>query len=98
MPITQMGGIQQGAAKITGAMPHQTVADYEDILARLEALPTSIEQNFLFLQEGLNKGYPPPKLMLRDVPKKIAGLIPADPLASPPLEPFKEFPAGFPEA
>ena len=98
MPITQMGGIQQGAAETIAAMPHQTVADYEDILARLEALPTSIEQNLLFLQEGLNKGYTPPKLMLRDVPKQIAGLIPADPLASPPLEPFKEFPAGFPEA
>ena len=42
MPITQMGGIQQGAAEIIAAMPHQTVADYEDILARLEALPTSI--------------------------------------------------------
>jgi len=98
MPITQMGGIQQGAAEIIAAMPHQTVADYQDILARLEALPTSIEQNLLFLQEGLQKGYTPPKLMLRDVPKQIAGLIPADPLASPPLEPFKEFPAGFPEA
>ena len=98
MPITQMGGIQQGAAEIIAAMPRQTVADYEDILARLAALPGSIEQNRLFLQEGLNKGYTPPKLMLRDVPKQIAGLIPADPLASPPLEPFKEFPAGFPEA
>jgi len=98
MPITQMGGIQQGAAEIIAAMPHQTVADYEDILARLEALPTSVEQNLLFLQGGLNKGYTPPKVMLRDVPKQIAGLIPADPLASPPLEPFKEFPAGFPEA
>ncbi|PYU39169.1 MAG: DUF885 domain-containing protein [Acidobacteria bacterium] len=97
MPITQMGGIQQGAAEIIAAMPRQTVADYEDILARLAALPGSIEQNRLFLQEGLNKGYTPPKLMLRDVPKQIAGLIPADPLASPPLEPFKEFPAGFPE-
>jgi len=93
-----MGGIQQGAAEIIAAMPHQTVADYEDILARLEALPTSIEQNLLFLQEGLSKGYTPPKLMLRDVPKQIAGLIPADPLASPLLEPFKEFPAGFPDA
>ena len=97
MPITQMGGIQQGAAEIIAAMPRQTVADYEDILARLAALPGSIEQNRLFLQEGVNKGYTPPKLMLRNVPKQIAGLIPADPLASPPLEPFKEFPAGFPE-
>jgi len=74
------------------------VADYEDILARLEALQKAVEQNLILLQEGLKKGYTPPKLMLRDVPKQIADLIPADPLASALLEPFTEFPPGFPEA
>jgi uncharacterized protein (DUF885 family) len=98
MPLTQMGGIQQGKASILAAMPHRSVADYEDILARLEALPKSVEQNLVLLQEGLKKGYTPPKLMLRDVPKQIADLIPADSLASALLEPFTEFPAGFPEA
>lgn len=98
MPMTQMGGIQQGSASTLATMPHQTVADYEDILARLEALPRNVEQNLQLLQEGLKKGYTPPKLMLRDVPKQIAGLIPADPLASPLLQPFIEFPSGFPEA
>jgi uncharacterized protein (DUF885 family) len=98
MPITQMGGIQQGSASTLATMPHQTVADYEDILARLEALPKLVEQNLTLVQEGLKKGYTPPKLMLRDVPKQIAGLIPADPLASPLLQPFTEFPSGFPEA
>ena len=98
MPLTQMGGIQQGKASILAAMPHRSVADYEDILARLEAVPKSVEQNLVLLQEGLKKGHTPPKLMLRDVPKQIADLIPADPLASALLEPFAEFPAGFPEA
>jgi uncharacterized protein (DUF885 family) len=36
--------------------------------------------------------------MMRDVPKQIAGLIPADSLASPLLEPFNKFPAGFSES
>jgi uncharacterized protein (DUF885 family) len=98
MPLNQMGGIQQSAAAILANMPRRTVADYEDILARLETLPKSVEQHLLLLQEGLKRGYTPPKLMLRDVPKQIADLIPADPLASPLLEPFTEFPAGFPEA
>ncbi len=98
MPITQMGGIQQGRASTLAVMPHRSVADYEDILTRLEALPKSVEQNLVLLQEGLKKGYTPPKLMLRDVPKQIADLIPADPLASALLEPFTEFPPGFPEA
>ncbi len=98
MPLTQMGGIQQGKASTLAVMPHRSVADYDDILARLEALPKAIEQNLVLLQEGLKKGYTPPKLMLRDVPKQIADLIPADPLASALLEPFTEFPPGFPEA
>lgn len=97
MPLTQMGGIQQGAAETLSTMPHRSVADYEDILARLEALPTSVEQQQALLQEGLKRGYTPPKLMLRDLPKQIADLIPADPMASALLEAFTEFPAEMQE-
>jgi uncharacterized protein (DUF885 family) len=97
MSMDQMGGIQQGAASIFASMPHQTVADYEDILARFETLPKVVEQSRALLQLGVKKGYTPPKFMLRDVPKQIAGLIPPDPMASPLLEPFTKFPAGFPE-
>jgi len=98
MPMNQMGGIQQNAAVTIATMPRQTVADYEDILARLDALPGSVEQNLALLQAGLKKDYTPPKLMLRDLPKQIADLIPQDPMKSALLEPFNEFPAGFPEA
>jgi uncharacterized protein (DUF885 family) len=98
MPMNQLDGIQQGAAATIAYMPHQTVADYDDILARLEALPKTVDQNLALLQEGLKKGYTPPKLMLRDLPKQISDLVPSDPLASPLLEPFTRFPAGFPEA
>jgi uncharacterized protein (DUF885 family) len=35
MPLTQMGGVQQGAAETLATMPNQSVADYEDILARM---------------------------------------------------------------
>jgi uncharacterized protein (DUF885 family) len=97
MPISQMGGVQQGAAETISTTPNRSVADYEDILARLEALPTYVEQQQALLQEGLMRGYTPPKLMLRDVPKQIADLIPADALASPLLEPFKNFPVEIPE-
>ena len=97
MPITQIGGIQQGIASTLATMSHKSVSEYEDVLARLEAVPKYVEQNFVLLQEGLKKGYTPPKLMLRDVPKQIADLIPADPMASPLLQPFTEFPAGFSE-
>jgi uncharacterized protein (DUF885 family) len=97
MPLNQMEGIQQGAAETLANTPHHTVADYEMILERLKALPASVEQQIALLQDGLKKGYTPPKVTLRDVPKQITDLIPTDPLASALLQPFTEFPAGFPE-
>ena len=98
MPITQMGGVQQDAAATIASMPNQSVADYEDIEARLEALPAFVGQEIGLLQDGLKRGYTPPRQMLRDVPKQIADLIPADPMASALLQPFKEFPAQIAES
>jgi uncharacterized protein (DUF885 family) len=97
MPMTQMGGVQQGAAETISTMPNRTVADYEDILARLAALPVYVQQEQALLEEGLKRGYTPPKLMLRDLPKQVTDLIPADPLQSALLQPFTEFPAAIPE-
>jgi len=97
MPMTQMGGIQQRIPSTLAMMPHQTVADYEDILARLEAAPRNVEQNIALLQEGLKKGYTPPKLMLRDLPKQIADLIPDDAWKSALLAPFGDIPVSIPE-
>src|SRR6202048_4761324 len=97
MPINQMSGVQQGAAETISTMPNRSVADYEDIVARLEALPVYVEQHQTLMEEGLKRGYTPPKVVLRDVPKQIADLIPADPLASALLEPFKTFPVEIPE-
>jgi uncharacterized protein (DUF885 family) len=98
MPINQMEGVQQGAAEILELMPHQSVADYEDILARMATLPRVVEQNIALLKAGLAKGYTPPKITLRDLPKQISDLILADPMASALLQPFTEFPSGVPEA
>ena len=98
MPLDQMGGIQQEAASTLALQPHQTVADYEIILQRLGALPAVVDQQIALLQDGLKRGYTPPKIVLRDLPKQIADLTPADPLASPLLQPFTEFPPNFPEA
>jgi uncharacterized protein (DUF885 family) len=91
MPVSQMGGIQQGAAETLATMPREKLSDYEDIIARLEALPAAVDQTIGNLQEGLKQGYTPPKIAMRDVPKQITDLIPADPLKSALLEPFTEF-------
>ncbi|HEY6127987.1 MAG TPA: DUF885 domain-containing protein [Candidatus Acidoferrum sp.] len=98
MPLTQMGGVQQGAASILADMPRQSHADYESILARLEALPKHVEEQLALLQEGLRHGYSPPKITMRDVPKQIADLVPEEPLKSALLAPFTDFPSGISQA
>jgi uncharacterized protein (DUF885 family) len=98
MPLNQMGGIPQGAAQTLASMPHETVADYEDILARLEALPNSFDQNLALLKDGLKRGYSQPKIIMRDVPKQIADLAPPDPSKSALLDPFNNFPNNIPQS
>jgi uncharacterized protein (DUF885 family) len=98
MPLDQMGGLQQDAPSALAVQPHQTVADYEIILQRLAALPGAVDQQIPLLQEGVRRGYTPAKIALRDLPKQIADLTPADALASALLQPFTEFPPNFPEA
>jgi uncharacterized protein (DUF885 family) len=98
LPLSQMGGIPQGAAETLASMPHQTVADYEDILARLEALPKPFDQNRARLEDGLKHGFSQPKIVMRDVPKQIEDLAPADPSKSALLAPFNDFPIGIPQS
>ena len=95
LPLNQMGGVQQGAAETMASQPNQSVADYEDILARLEALAKNVDEQLALLREGLSKGYTPPKITMRDVPKQIADLIPDDPMQSALLAPFTDFPSSI---
>ena len=97
MPLTQMAGVPQGAAETLSTAPRQNLSDYEDILARLEALPKNVEEQLALLKEGLRRGYAPPKVTMRDVPKQIVDLIPEDAMKSALLEPFAEFPTGISE-
>ncbi|HET8966620.1 MAG TPA: DUF885 family protein, partial [Candidatus Acidoferrum sp.] len=98
LPLSQMSGVQQGAAETLATQPHQNTADYEDILARMEALPKFVEEQQGLLKAGLAKGFTPPKITMRDVPQQIAGLVPEDPMKSALLEAFTEFPLSVSEA
>ncbi|HET7106653.1 MAG TPA: DUF885 domain-containing protein [Candidatus Acidoferrum sp.] len=97
LPINQMGGVQD-AADLFALMPQEKAADYEDILARLETLPAPVEQTIAWMQEGLKRGFTPPKIAMRDLPKQLADLIPSDAIKSPLLAPFRNFPPSMGEA
>ncbi|MBL8844071.1 MAG: DUF885 domain-containing protein [Planctomycetes bacterium] len=86
--ITQMDGVHQDPVQLLAAAPAATAKDRADLIARLAALPTLIDQSLELLREGLARGVTPPQMTLRDVPAQIAALLPSEPLESPLLAPI----------
>ena len=92
MPINQMDGVQQEAARMLEISPRTTAKDYENIIARLNAVPVLIDQTIVLLQKGLDAGITPPRITLRDVPDQVKSQMIEDPDKNPLLKAFTEFP------
>jgi len=98
LAINQLSGVQQEVAQLFAAMPANSVDAYENILARLRAVPALIEQTRVLLERGLAAGVTPPQITLRDVPQQVRNLIIDRPADSPLFEPFAKIPDEIPEA
>ena len=97
LPITQMDGVQQSVSDVIDFMPATSVAQYEDIVARMNAVPALIDQTIALMRRGLERGITPPRVTLRDVPEQVRNVIVDDPSVSPMLAAFSKFPASVPE-
>jgi uncharacterized protein (DUF885 family) len=95
MPVTQMGGVQQNVAQYLMLMPYFQRSHFEDAIARLEAVPTLVDQTIGLLDKGMGTGITPPRVTLRDVPDQVRNQLVDDPLASAMLRPFQAFPTSI---
>ncbi|HEY6466360.1 MAG TPA: DUF885 domain-containing protein [Candidatus Acidoferrales bacterium] len=98
LPINQMGGIQQSIPEVIAQMSLEKTSDYRDLIARLNGIPAEIDQTIALMKLGMAQGWTPPKITMRDVPKQVDAQIVSDPMASPLLAAFKNFPAAVPAA
>jgi uncharacterized protein (DUF885 family) len=98
LAISQLAGVQQGAAETMDISPRSTIKDYENMIARLNALPRLIDQTLVLLNKGLEIGVTPPRITLRDVPQQVKDQMVDDPEKNALLKPFTEFPSEIPEA
>jgi uncharacterized protein (DUF885 family) len=98
LAVNQLGGVQQDIPQVIEQMPHTTVKQYENILARLRAAGPLIDQNILLLRHGMTAGITQPKVILRNVPAQVSSVITDGPMASSLLAPFTDFPADMPQA
>jgi uncharacterized protein (DUF885 family) len=98
MPVTQRAGAHSTVTEVLSRAPARTVADYEDILARMRGSPQVFADQIAWLERGLARGITPPRVTLRDLPAQVRNLVAEDPFTSPALRAFNNFPASIPEA
>ena len=98
LQITQLDGAHLAVAQMVRAMPKSTLKDGRDIVARLQALGTLVDQTITLLEKGLAAGITPPRIALRDVVGQLEGQLVADPATSPILAPLQDTPASLPPA
>ena len=96
-PIGHQGGVQT-ADGIAELLPFANAQDYRNWIARLDALPTLLEQTTALMQAGVAAGRMPPKVLMQRVPGQIAGQVVADPAKSPFYKPFLKMPESIPAA
>ncbi len=93
MPLTAESGFHVWIANISKQVDFKTVADYQDYLARLEALPKYFSQQTHWMKLGLKNGISQPKIVLKGFEQSIAAYIKKDVTESGYYQPFKKMSA-----
>ncbi len=94
-PVSYQGGVQTADGIIEGLSFGDAKA-YRDWLARMQALPTVIDQTVALMREGIKARNMPPRVLMQRVPGQIAAQIVDDPAKSPFYRPFETMPASIP--
>ena len=95
LPISQMHGIQQDAARLLSMMPVRTKEQRENIFARMEALPVLVDQTVQLLSRGIAAGITPPRVSMEEIPAQVRNQVVADPQQAPVLAGFAKLPSGL---
>ena len=98
MPVNQMGGPHLNLPDLVSLTPFNTVADYENYIARLRQIPRVFEQVTANMRQGMKDGLMPPKYLLEKVAAESDDLASKTGDASPFAKPVNEFPAAIPTA
>lgn len=95
-PVSHDGGIQT-TDQLANSLRFQTLKDYEDWIARLDAFPMLMTQTIALLREGIKTKTLYPKIIMERVPRQIDKQIVNVADESPFFAAFKKFPNDFSE-
>jgi uncharacterized protein (DUF885 family) len=96
-PLNQRGGIQT-QNELADSLRFETVKDFDDWIARLNAFPVYMDQMIALMSEGIKARVLLPKVIMQRLPAQIDKQIVEKPDDSLFYKPFKRFPASIPEA
>ena len=92
LPITNRSGFHVSFPQLPDRVPLNTVADYENYIARLNAFDRYAQQHIEIMQTGLDEGHALPKVVLQDADETIRPQVVDDPTESELYGPFDDFP------
>jgi len=89
MPLTAESGFHVWIANISKQVDFKTVADYQDYLSRLAALPRYFSQQTYWMKQGLKEKISQPKIVLEGFEQSILAYVKEDVTQSGYYKPFK---------
>ncbi len=96
VPLLSDSGFHTALAHMADGVVMRTVADYENYLARLAAIPTYVDQNIANMRLGLDQGFTLPAVLVPRVAPTVKALIVEAPEESPFFTPFRRLPETLP--
>jgi uncharacterized protein (DUF885 family) len=95
MPVNQMGGLHLELPDLIVITPFNTVADYDNYLARLHQMPHAFDQVTANMRQGMKDGLMPPRYLLEKVAAEADDIASKTGENSPFAKPVKEFPSSL---
>jgi len=98
IPLSADWGFHTSLTRLPEEMPFQTIREYENYVARLNAIPKYVDQHIVLMREGLSRGMTLPKVVLKGIDETMTAHVVSDAEKSVWWKPFAHFPAAFSEA
>jgi uncharacterized protein (DUF885 family) len=95
MPVNQMAGLHLELPDLVVLTPFNSVADYNNYLARLHQIPHAFDQVTANMRQGMRDGLMPPRYLLEKVAAE-ADNVASKTENSPFAKPVEEFPSSVP--
>ncbi len=95
LPISKTSGFHLDFPELFQFVPLETVKDYENYIARLEAFRQMVDEYIVLMREGIQRGFRPALVSLEGIEPALSSQIVESAPDSPLYQPFTHFPTGF---